>query len=162
VERYTEIINSPIQGAEADGFKIAVAQLYEHRHDVPDARLLMCVHDELVVEAPIEQVEETSAWLTKHMRAAMDEVVQGQVPIDVDAGWERLGRNTLDYLKHALRSMRRSFARRSVMRRKSRTTGRCVSPVPMYGTRTINRMRRLVWSTRRRFRNQSTDKGRVA
>jgi DNA polymerase-1 len=90
VDRYTEIINTPVQGAEADGFKIAVATLYEHRHEVPEAKLLMCVHDELVAECPAEQAHETAAWMTRHMQAAMDEVVQGQAPIDVEV---KIGRD---------------------------------------------------------------------
>lgn len=84
VQKYTEALNTPVQGAAADGFKLAVAQLYEHRHEAPDARLIMCVHDEIVVECPATQAEETSAWLHKHMQTAMEEAVQQKVPIEVE------------------------------------------------------------------------------
>jgi DNA polymerase-1 len=83
LRKYTEVLNSPIQGAEADGFKLAVARLYAHRHEVPEARLLMCVHDELIAEAPASQAEDAAAWLTRHIQAAMDEVVQHQIGIEV-------------------------------------------------------------------------------
>ena len=84
ITRYTEAVNTPVQGAAADGFKLAMARLYTHRHEAPEARLIMCVHDELVVECPVAQAEEAASWLTRHMEAAMDEVVQGQVPIEVE------------------------------------------------------------------------------
>src|SRR4029453_14609917 len=84
VRRFTEALNTPVQGAEADGFKLAVARLYERRHEAPDARLIMCVHDELVVECPAPQAEETAAWLHKHMQVAMEEVVEQKVPIEVE------------------------------------------------------------------------------
>jgi DNA polymerase-1 len=84
IERYTEALNTPVQGAEADGFKLAVARLYAHRHDAPNARLLMCVHDEIVVECPAAQAHETAQWLKYHMVQAMKEVVQDQVPIEVE------------------------------------------------------------------------------
>jgi DNA polymerase I-like protein with 3'-5' exonuclease and polymerase domains len=84
IQRYTEAVNTPVQGSAADGFKLAIARLYAHRHEVPEAQLIMCVHDELVAECPAEQAEPTAAWLTRHMQAAMEEVVQGQVPIEVE------------------------------------------------------------------------------
>jgi DNA polymerase-1 len=84
LQRYTECLNTPIQGAEADGFKLAVARLYAHRHEVPEARLIMCVHDEIVAEAPAAHAADAAAWLTRHMQAAMDEVVKHEVPIEVE------------------------------------------------------------------------------
>ena len=83
VARYSEALNTPVQGAAADGFKLATARLYAHRHEVPETRLIMSLHDELVAECPAEQAEAAAAWLTRHMQAAMEDVVQGQVPVDV-------------------------------------------------------------------------------
>ena len=84
VRSYTEALNTPVQGAEADGFKLAVARLYARRHEAPDARLIMCVHDEIVVECPQTQAKETAAWLHKHMQEAMEDMITQQVPIEVE------------------------------------------------------------------------------
>ena len=40
--------------------KLALARLFTHRAEAPEARLLMCVHDEIVAECPQEQAEETA------------------------------------------------------------------------------------------------------
>jgi DNA polymerase I-like protein with 3'-5' exonuclease and polymerase domains len=77
-------LNTPVQGTGADGLKLALARLYEHRQEVPAARLIATVHDEILAECPAEQAAATAAWLRRHMVAAMAEVVTAQVPIIVD------------------------------------------------------------------------------
>ena len=84
VAKYTEALNTPIQGTGADGMKSALARLFAHRAEVPDARLIMCVHDEIVAECPQEQAEETAQWLQTHMTTAMAEIVGGAVPVVVE------------------------------------------------------------------------------
>src|SRR5262249_58483920 len=84
VNRYTECLNSPVQGAGADGFKAAMGRLFLHRAEVPDARLIIAVHDELVAECPVDQAEATASWLRRHMQAAMEDVVNHAVPIVVE------------------------------------------------------------------------------
>ena len=57
--------NTLIQGSAADIMKIAIVRAYER---VPDgARLLLTVHDELVIQAPKELAEETAAALKDAM-----------------------------------------------------------------------------------------------
>jgi DNA polymerase-1 len=61
-------INTPIQGTAADLIKmamLAVARRLEAEH--PRARLLLQVHDELVVEAPEAEVPAVSALLASEM-----------------------------------------------------------------------------------------------
>jgi DNA polymerase I len=77
-------INTPIQGSAADAFKLALGRLFEHRDEVPGVRLTNLIHDEIVCETPVEQVEPTKAWLERHMADAMREMVQDGVPIKVD------------------------------------------------------------------------------
>ena len=75
--------NAPIQGSSADIIKIAMVQLHYAliKADLP-ARLLLQVHDELVLEAAPE-VLETVLDLT---RRTMQDAVQLAVPLKVDTG----------------------------------------------------------------------------
>ena len=45
VKAFTERLNSPVQGTGADGLKWALARLFAHRDEAPDARLVAVVHD---------------------------------------------------------------------------------------------------------------------
>jgi DNA polymerase-1 len=81
VPYYSAVLNTPVQGTAADGFKLALAHLYANRHEVPEARVVAVVHDEILVECPIPAAQETAAWMKRHMEAAMTEVVGGAVPI---------------------------------------------------------------------------------
>jgi DNA polymerase-1 len=75
-------VNSPIQGTAADLIKLAMIrihrQLKEHSRS---ARLLLQVHDELVLELPSGEVEEVRALL-KH---EMENAAQLNVPLIVDS-----------------------------------------------------------------------------
>ena len=84
MSKFTDRLNSPVQGTGADGMKWALARLFAHRDEAPDARLVVVVHDELVAECPIEAAEQTAVWLRTHMQAAMTELVQEKVPIEVE------------------------------------------------------------------------------
>ena len=75
VTKFTVALNSPVQGTGADGLKLALARLYEHRAEVPDAQLIACVHDEIVAECPEEGAAQTAAWLKNHMTVAMTEIL---------------------------------------------------------------------------------------
>jgi DNA polymerase I-like protein with 3'-5' exonuclease and polymerase domains len=63
-------------------------QLPEHL----DARLILAVHDELVIECPEDQAEEVAQFVEEVMVAGMDEVLNtglatehpDRVPIEVD------------------------------------------------------------------------------
>jgi DNA polymerase-1 len=75
--------NAPIQGSSADIIKIAMVRLHHAliEADLP-ARLLLQVHDELVLEAD-PAVLETVIDLT---RRTMEEAVKLDVPLKVDTG----------------------------------------------------------------------------
>ncbi|MCX5953475.1 MAG: DNA polymerase I [Cyanobacteria bacterium] len=75
--------NAPIQGSSADIIKIAMVRLHHAliEADLP-ARLLLQVHDELVLEADPEVVE-TVVDLT---RRTMEEAVRLDVPLKVETG----------------------------------------------------------------------------
>ncbi len=79
-------INARIQGTAADLLKKAMIEVdCRLRADQPDARLLLTVHDELVLEVP-EGKEEAVAALVKK---GMEEVAELAVPLVVDVGWGR-------------------------------------------------------------------------
>lgn len=60
-----QAINGPVQGTAADWIKMAAARV--HRVLPADCRLLLCVHDSLLVQAPTERVAETAAELRRLM-----------------------------------------------------------------------------------------------
>ena len=84
VKSFTERLNSPVQGTGADGLKWALARLFAHRDEAPDARLVAVIHDEVVAECPIEGAAQTAVWLQEHIAAAMTEILQDAVPVVVE------------------------------------------------------------------------------
>jgi DNA polymerase I-like protein with 3'-5' exonuclease and polymerase domains len=84
VTAFTERLNSPIQRTGADGFKLALARLFAHRHEVPDTRLVAVIHDEVLAECPVEAADATAQWLQRHMVAAMSEILCARVPVVVE------------------------------------------------------------------------------
>jgi DNA polymerase-1 len=74
-------INTPIQGTAADLIKVAmvnIAHLLSEKNLA--ARLIMQVHDELVLEAPIKEKEEVMTLVKKEM----EEVIKLKVPLKVE------------------------------------------------------------------------------
>ena len=64
-----------MQGSCADSLKMALAVLYERRHECPGAAPITCVHDEIVVECDEEDIDEAAAWLKNAMIDGMTEVL---------------------------------------------------------------------------------------
>jgi hypothetical protein len=88
VETLTAALNTPVQGTGADGLKAAVALLYKwllERGLLGKVRIVLLVHDEIVVEAPEPLALAATALLTKAMREGMEAIAKG-VPIEVEAG----------------------------------------------------------------------------
>jgi DNA polymerase-1 len=71
--------NAPIQGSSADIIKIAMVKLHQVLQNY-QARLLLQVHDELVLEVPPSEWEE----LQPQIRSTMENAVQLTVPLVVD------------------------------------------------------------------------------
>ena len=83
-------INTVVQGSAADMIKQAMVNLHERidREEL-DMRLLIQVHDELVLDAPLEKVEEYSEIVRQEMAGA----IELAVPVKVDVAW---GKNWLE------------------------------------------------------------------
>jgi DNA polymerase-1 len=79
-------INAPMQGTAADIIKRAMIEVHRWLGGVPHARLMMQVHDELVLEVAEDRVDEVIAQLRGHMQDA----ASLRVPLRVDVG---IGRN---------------------------------------------------------------------
>lgn len=76
-------INTPIQGTAADLMKVAMIQVHRElsrRH--PDSRLLLQVHDELVLEAPAAEAESVG----RLVRDAMEQALTLSIPVLVEVG----------------------------------------------------------------------------
>ena len=63
--------NAPIQGTAADIIKMAMIRVRDRLlRDGLQARLILQVHDELIVEAPADEVDTVTALLTEEMENA--------------------------------------------------------------------------------------------
>ena len=79
-------INAPIQGSAADIIRRAMARMDgELERANLSARMLMQVHDELVFEAPDDEIEATIALARKVMVEAPEPAVKLAAPLQVDA-----------------------------------------------------------------------------
>ena len=77
-------LNTPIQGTAADLIKLAMIRVDQAlQEEYPQAKLLLQVHDELIVECPEEIAAEVSALVSSKMQ----EVAQLNVPLLAEAKW---------------------------------------------------------------------------
>lgn len=78
--------NMPIQGGGADITKLAMVRIDKRlRAEGRDAFIVMTIHDEIVCEVAEDEAEAVLRIMVEEMVAAGDYVLQGQVPVEVDA-----------------------------------------------------------------------------
>ena len=83
-------LNMPIQGTAADVMKLAMGAVHRRlKAENLRARLVLQVHDELIVECPESEAENVAKLLTEEM----ENVVRLSVPLTADAHW---GKNWLE------------------------------------------------------------------
>ena len=64
-------LNTPIQGTAADIIKLAMIRVEQALEEAfPEAKLLLQVHDELIVECPEEQAEQVAQLVSQQMQSA--------------------------------------------------------------------------------------------
>lgn len=74
-------MNSPIQGTAADIIKIAMVRVHDRlQEEGLKSRLILQVHDELLVEAPLEEAGRVEQILTEEMQQA----AELKVPLEID------------------------------------------------------------------------------
>ncbi|TFG84228.1 MAG: DNA polymerase I, partial [Spirochaetales bacterium] len=81
-------VNTPIQGSAADIMKLAMLRVDAVlRERFPDARLLLQVHDELIIEAPESTARETAAAVETAMADAYRLSIPLRVGVEIAATW---------------------------------------------------------------------------
>lgn len=81
-ERIT--LNTPIQGTAADLIKLAMIRVDQALEtQFPQARLILQVHDELIVECPEEIASDVADLISREM----ENVAQLSVPLNAEAAW---------------------------------------------------------------------------
>ena len=81
-------VNMPVQGTAADIIKVAMVNLQrEMDRRGLKSRLILQVHDELLVEAPPEEVEQAQALLRETMSRAMELSVVLKVDVKAGRNW---------------------------------------------------------------------------
>ena len=75
--------NFPIQGTEADILKKAMTLLYKYiQSDIPNAAIVLTVHDELVCEVP----EKDAQAFAHDMKGIMENIIKLDAPLITDVG----------------------------------------------------------------------------
>jgi DNA polymerase-1 len=91
----SQMLNHPIQGGCADGYKLAAALLWERQDEFSGNPLLVnMVHDEFVLEVDEEAAESDAILLEEIMKEGMREVFGDDLPVGVDVTisekWEKV------------------------------------------------------------------------
>ena len=77
-------LNTPIQGTAADLIKLAMIRVDDAlQKSYPQAKLLLQVHDELIVEAP----EEIAPQVAQIVSSTMEKIAMLEVPLMAEAKW---------------------------------------------------------------------------
>ncbi len=78
----------PIQGTAADIIKIAMLRVYDRlREENLKARLLLQVHDELIVEAPLDEAQRVSEIVSEEMENACKMKVRLKSDANIGKTW---------------------------------------------------------------------------
>ena len=81
-------MNSPIQGTAADIMKIAMIRVWERLHkESLQSRLILQVHDELLIETLISEEEQVRRILTEEMQNAANLAVKLEIDLHTGHDW---------------------------------------------------------------------------
>ncbi len=80
--------NMPIQGTAADIIKIAMVRVFERLEaEKMEAKLILQVHDELIVEAPENEIERAAQILSEEMENACEMKVRLRADVNTGKTW---------------------------------------------------------------------------
>ena len=81
-------MNTPIQGSAADIIKLAMIAVYrELKEHFPQSRLILQVHDELIIDCRNEELEEVKKLLVSCMESAMNLQVKLAAELNTGYSW---------------------------------------------------------------------------
>ncbi len=81
-------MNTPVQGTAADIIKIAMNKVFERlSEEAPEAKLILQIHDELIIDAPVSLKEKVSNILVGSMTGAADLEVELEVQESSAYNW---------------------------------------------------------------------------
>ena len=81
-------MNAPIQGSAADIIKIAMIGVdHRLREEGLNSRLVLQVHDELLVETESDEIEAVKAILREEMEGASDMKVRLEIDMHAGNSW---------------------------------------------------------------------------
>jgi DNA polymerase-1 len=84
-----QIINAPIQGSASDIVKVAMIHVADLlRHEAPQVRMLLQVHDELLFEGPEEELRHIAPRLVEIMAGAIEMKARLHVDLKMGPNWE--------------------------------------------------------------------------
>jgi DNA polymerase-1 len=85
-------VNAPIQGTAADIMKLAMIAVWRRlRAEERSARMILQVHDELVIEAPEAEADAATTLLREEMERAFPLKVPLKVSLGRGNSWAELG-----------------------------------------------------------------------
>lgn len=81
-------VNAPVQGSAADVVKMAMIKIDQQLEEQKlQTKMLLQVHDELVFEAPVDEVEIATQLIKKEMESAIETQVPLLVEVGVGVNW---------------------------------------------------------------------------
>ena len=84
-------MNTPIQGSAADIIKLAMIKVYrELKERFPESRLILQVHDELIIDCRNDQLEEVKELLVRNMESALELRVKLAAELNTGSSWYEL------------------------------------------------------------------------
>ncbi len=95
-------INAPIQGSASDIVKVAMIRVADFLHrTAPSVRMLLQVHDELLLEGPEDELLRIAPQLTEIMVGALDMKARLHVDLKIGRNWEDMKALALSSLARA-------------------------------------------------------------
>jgi DNA polymerase-1 len=81
-------MNTPIQGSAADIIKVAMIKVYgKLKQEYPETKLLLQVHDELILQAPVSAKETIKKVLVDSMEEAINLQVKLVAEVNEGNSW---------------------------------------------------------------------------